>query len=53
MSRPIKQIRKDLEVINLRLNLLIEESKNIDARGKQMADRRHDLMMELEETESI
>ncbi len=52
MSRSIEEIKNDLAIINLRLNMLIEESRNIDERGKTMSKRRNLLIEELEEAEN-
>lgn len=52
MSRSIEEIKDDLATINFRLNMLIEESRNIDERGKTMSRRRNALMGELEEAEN-
>ena len=51
MSRFIKEIKDELEMVNLRLNMVIEERDMINNKGSALDDRRTDLKRELEVAE--
>lgn len=51
MSRFIEEIQAELETVNVRLNMIIEESKMMNKEGSRLSDRRKELMIELEELE--
>lgn len=51
MSRSVEEIQAELNTANVRLNMIIEESKWLNKEGSRLSDRRKSLMRELEELE--
>ena len=52
MKRSVEEIQAELNTVNVRLNMVIEENKRIDREGNRLSDRRKELMEELEEAEN-
>ncbi len=52
MDRSIAEIEHELGTVDVRLNMLAEESRNIDSRGERLSRRRRKLKEELEEAQN-